>query len=87
MTTRIGEIMEQSHRIKTNTDVDHSIVCRKCEIRYICGGSCRMNYSGILQADNHIGMWENVCPKGNKEAIYKKMVLCNEYFYTGLDEE
>jgi len=25
--------------------------------------------------------------KGNKEAIYKKMVLCNEYFYTDLTEE
>lgn len=84
LTTGIKDIIEYSHEIKIKTDVDHSIVCRKCEIRYICGGDCRMNYPGIRQVENHIGMWENVCPKGNKVAIYKKMVLCNEYFYTNL---
>lgn len=87
LTTGIKDVMEYSHEIKIKTDVDHSIVCRKCEIRYICGGDCRMNYSGIKQVENHTGMWENVCPKGNKEAIYKKMVLCNEYFYTNLSGE
>ncbi len=87
LTTGIKDVMEYSHEIKIKTDVDHSIVCRKCEIRYICGGDCRMNYSGINQVENHTGMWENVCPKGNKEAIYKKMVLCNEYFYTNLSGE
>ncbi|MBE5976605.1 MAG: radical SAM protein [Paenibacillaceae bacterium] len=87
LTTGIKDIMEHSYEIKTKTDVDHSTACRKCEIRYICGGDCRMNYSGIKQAEDHDGMWENVCPEGNKEAIYKRMVLCNEYFYTDLIEE
>lgn len=87
LTTGIKEIMRYSHEIKINTDVNHSTACRKCEIRYICGGDCRMNYSGIEQVDDHTGMWENLCPKGNKEVLYKKMVLCNEYFYTDLTEE
>ena len=87
LTTGIKKIMERSYEIKTNTDVNHSTACRNCEVRYICGGDCRMNYPGIEQADNHTGMWENVCPSGNKEAIYKKMVLCNEYFYTDLTQE
>lgn len=76
-----------SHEIKIKTDVDHSTTCRKCEIKYICGGDCRMNYSGIKQVDNHRGMWDNICPKGTKEAIYKKMVLCNEYFYSDITME
>ena len=87
LTTGIKKIMERSYEIKTNTDVNHSTACRNCEVRYICGGDCRMNYPGIEQADNYTGMWENVCPSGNKEAIYKKMVLCNEYFYTDLTQE
>lgn len=87
LTAGIKKIMECSCEIKINTDVNHSTACRNCEVRYICGGDCRMNYPGIKQADNHTGMWENVCPTGNKEAIYKKMVLCNEYFYTDLIQE
>lgn len=87
LTVGIKKIMEQSCEIKMNTDVDHSAACKNCEVRYICGGDCRMNYLGIEQVDNHTGMWANVCPKGNKEAIYKKMILCNEYFYTDLTEE
>lgn len=86
LSTSIEKIMKCSREIKKKTDVDHSITCRKCEIRYICGGNCRMNYSGIKQVDNHRGMWDNICPKGTKEAIYKKMVLCNEYFYSDITE-
>ena len=87
LTTGIKKIMELSCEIKLKTDVDHSTACQNCEVRYICGGDCRMNYLGIEQADDHIGMWENECPNGNKEAIFKKMVLCNEYFYIDLTEE
>lgn len=87
LTTGIKKIMDLSYEIKMKTDVDHSTACKNCEVRYICGGDCRMNYLGIEQVDDHIGMWENKCPKGNKEAIYKKMVLCNEYFYRDLTEE
>lgn len=41
-----------------------------------------MNYPGIKNVDEHCGTWNNICPKGQKENIYKKMILCNEYFYT-----
>lgn len=31
-----------------------------------------MNYVGIANADEHSGNWENVCPKGTKEVLYRK---------------
>lgn len=46
-----------------------------------------MNYVGISNADEHSGIWENECPKGTKETLYKKMILSNEYFYLDIDEE
>ena len=80
-------IINESEKIKKATDVDHSSMCRDCEVRYICGGNCRMNYVGISNADEHSGIWENECPKGTKETLYKKMILSNEYFYLDIDEE
>lgn len=86
-TSKFEDIIKQSEKIKRETDVDHSSTCKNCEVRYICGGECRMNYVGIANADEHSGNWENVCPKGTKEVLYRKMILCNEYFYVDIDEE
>lgn len=80
-TTDFATIMRESEKMKISTDVDHSCVCKNCEVRYICGGDCRINYEGIKEADSHKGLWKNICPKGTKESIYQKMILCNEYFF------
>ena len=86
-TSKFEDILSASDKIKLTTDVEHSSACMKCDIKYICGGDCRMNYEGISDADSHEGVWTNTCPKGTKENIYRKMVLSNEYFYVDLDEE
>lgn len=86
-TSDFDEIFKASELIKINTDVNHSSVCKKCEIRYICGGDCRMNYEGIKDVDSHMGDWNTTCPAGTKELLFRKMVLSNEYFYLDVDEE
>lgn len=86
-TSEFEEIIKASEQIKVDTDVNHSSACKNCEVRYICGGDCRMNYAGISNADKHDGQWENTCPKGTKENLYRKMILSNEYFYVNIDEE
>ena len=87
LTSSLCDILAASEQIKLSTDVNHSSVCQKCEIKYICGGDCRMNYKGIANADNHKGNWENTCPAGTKESIYRKMILCNEFFFQDVNEE
>lgn len=86
-TSKFKDILKKSEQIKRDTDVDHSSACKNCEVRYICGGDCRMNYVGIANADEHNGKWKNKCPKGTKETLYRKMILSNEYFYVDIDEE
>lgn len=86
-TSQFEDIINASEKIKLDTDVDHSSVCKNCEIRYICGGGCRMNYVGISSVDAGDMILKNECPKGRKEELYKKMILSNEYFYKDLDEE
>lgn len=86
-TSKLEDIINASEKMKNDTDVDHSSICKDCEIRYICGGDCRMNYVGMTNASEHSGIWENVCPRGTKEALYRRMILSNEYFYLDIGEE
>ena len=75
----IVKIVELSEKVKTDTSVDNTSVCKDCEIKYICGGGCRMKYEDIKNFDNHVGEWVYFCE--GKESIYEKMILSNEYFF------
>lgn len=75
----IGDIKRIADVIKKTTSVDNTTQCKECEIRYICGGGCRMKYEGIKDAESHTGEWEYTCE--GKENIYEKMILSNEYFF------
>lgn len=41
-----------------------------CEVKYICGGVCRMKYEGIKNAEKHLGEWK--CKCDGKEHLYEK---------------
>ncbi|MBO4997069.1 MAG: radical SAM protein [Lachnospira sp.] len=72
-------IMNASCYIKEFTSVDNTLGCKTCDVRYVCGGGCRMEYEGIFNADEHNGEWFYHCM--GKEQIYEKMILSNEYFF------
>lgn len=73
------EVVQLSQKVKRDTSVDNTAVCKVCEIKYICGGGCRMKYDGIKELDNHVGEWIYACE--GKDSIYEKMILSNEYFF------
>ena len=75
-----SSLLKLSEQIKSNTDVNHSKVCSSCDVKYICGGGCRLKYKNIKNFDKTT-LWENTCPKGRKERIYKNMIESNEYFF------
>lgn len=72
-------IFKKSKWIKDNTSVDNTIGCMDCEVKYICGGVCRMKYEGIKNAEKHLGEWK--CKCDGKEHLYEKMIRSNEYFF------
>lgn len=76
-----SQIIKKSEEIKILTDVNHSKVCSKCDVKYLCCGDCRIHYPGIKEVDSFSGMWENKCPSGTREYFYKKMIDSNEFFY------
>lgn len=73
------EILDLSEAIKASTSVDNTEPCRHCEIRYVCGGGCRLEYDGITAADTHLQSWQIECDR--KEYVLQKMIQSNEYFY------
>lgn len=73
------ELLEMSDRIIENTSVDNTTGCKKCDIKYICGGGYRMKYDGISDVDTHIGEWNCVCD--GKNSMYDKMISSNEFFF------
>ena len=73
------EIIEQSNIVKQATSVDNVSPCKDCEIRYICGGGCRLKFKNITEAGHSSEPLEGYCD--GKESIYEKMVLSNEYFF------
>ena len=72
-------IIEQSNNIKRLTSVENVSPCKDCEIRYICGGGCRLKFKKIADAGHSSEVLEGYCD--GKESIYEKMVLSNEYFF------
>lgn len=75
----VKDIVKKSEYIKSLTSVDNTKICKNCEIRYICGGGCRIKYEGIKEVDSIKTLWNYNCEE--KEAIYEKMILSNEYFF------
>lgn len=75
------EILEISEKIKDVTSVENSDICSKCDIKYICGGGCRMNYPNIKEVTVNSIKWNNKCDKEHKISLYRKMIASNEFFY------
>ena len=72
-------IDRMSEKIKESTSVDNTKICKDCEIKYICGGGCRMKYKGIQYASTMNDEWEYQCK--DKARLLDKMVKFNEYFF------
>lgn len=77
--TCFTELFKESDRIINDTSVDNVTECKNCEIRYVCGGGCRLKYSGIKEVGLHRGEWQHTCE--GKDIFYDKMIKSNEYFY------
>lgn len=82
---RILKIMS---RIRELADVASLKPCCDCELKYICGGGCRVDkFGSLIQLDNIFE--DNIikkintrkCTKKNKEYLYKLMIETNERFY------
>lgn len=69
------------------TSVDKLQPCNECELRYICGGGCRIEeFSGIAELKSfdsiqNKSVLQRTCDSKVKDRFYDLMVRSNEYLY------
>ena len=91
-TSSFEEIWNKLNYIEQITEVSQIEPCYSCNLRYICGGGCRLKEipQGIL--DNVIEMKvtkrirRRECDERQKHKFYRFMIESNEYFYSELDK-
>ena len=72
-------IVAKSEYYKKLTSVDNVYPCNECEIRYICGGGCRLKFKNLKESDQNTSAIIGYCD--GKDSIYDKMIKSNEYFF------
>ena len=56
--------------------------CNKCDLRYVCGGGCRIaNIPEVTRCDlnKENKMFHRVCTIEEKEQIYRMMIEANDF--------
>jgi radical SAM protein with 4Fe4S-binding SPASM domain len=81
----LTSIFDDAKRIFELTSVDNTEPCNQCNIRYICGGGCRIDEYSFQ------GQWESIepgqllsrpnCDQEFKESLYNKMIGATDYLY------
>lgn len=87
--TSIKEIYKIGERIKELSSIDNIKPCNNCEIRYICGGGCRIElFKELCECKDFCNFdlndntpFHRECPVEQKEHFYDLMLRSNEYLY------
>ena len=84
--TSFEKIIELAEKAKISSCVDNILPCKNCELKYICGGDCRVKYFKSL-ADFNIDDIESgkiptrICDQSRKEYYYDLMIRTNEQIF------
>ena len=79
------EIFLKVKQVRKLSDINNLKPCNLCELKYICGGGCRVNeFPELTQIDDLEGK-NNIkprkCTKESKEKLYKLMIDANERLF------
>lgn len=92
-TTEFKEIMYEAESAEIATSITKLVPCKNCDLRYICGGGCRIDeFPGLTHRKTFTGVNPDdyprlKCSNLQKNMLYDLMVKSNEYFYSDLKEE
>lgn len=88
-TESFEEIINLCRKVELYTSVRNISPCNQCDIRFICGGGCRIKEFPVLKEYISIHNLENLnlvqeCNAEKKEHFYELMILSNEYLFVNL---
>lgn len=87
-TNSMDEIMERSEIARQMSDVNNLLPCRNCDLKYLCGGGCRVRHFQELTKQririnepNQEFTRNTQCSSEQKNMFYRLMASANPYFY------
>lgn len=87
-TMSYDEIMKRAEAASKKSDISMLKPCSDCELRYICGGGCRIKHFPALVRDENpntnSAMYarKDSCTAENKEEFYRLMIAANHLLYS-----
>ncbi|QXM05426.1 radical SAM/SPASM domain-containing protein [Crassaminicella indica] len=80
----IEKAFEKLKEIKKKTSVDNLLPCKNCELKYICGGGCRIKYCSPFKKEQFCNKqgYRRDCTEEYKNSFYKNMIESNEFMYS-----
>lgn len=64
-------------------DVNNLVPCKECELKYICGGDCRIKFFNGFK-ENDLALMKNArrtCTQENKNYFYEMMIRLNDQMF------
>lgn len=77
------ELLDIAQKARVLSDINNLSQCKDCELKYICGGECRIkHFSGFKENDlAEIATSKRVCSQEHKNMFYDLMLKLNEDMY------
>lgn len=77
------DLLSIAQKARALSDVNNLSPCKDCDLKYICGGECRIkNFSGFKENDlTKIAASERRCSQEHKDKFYDMMLRLNEDMY------
>ncbi len=81
------DIFSKVKLIRNLSDINNLKPCNKCELKYICGGGCRVNeFYELTQIDKLSDISDaptisRKCTEESKNRLYELMIECNERLF------
>lgn len=79
----LDELFTIAQKTRLLSDINNLSPCKNCELKYICGGECRIkHFSGFKENDlSKIASSKRTCTQEHKNSFYDMMIKLNEDMY------
>ena len=77
----IDKMFEFSNKAKEKSNINNVEPCKDCEVKYICGGDCRIKFFESLKDCTSNEMPYRLCNDKIKSSVYEQMLRTHEYLF------
>ena len=77
----LRDAFEMSKKAKEQSNINNLEPCGQCELKYICGGDCRIKYFEQMLDCKNTETPRRVCTNTIKSNVYEQMLRTHEYLF------